>query len=190
MTSTVRAAVGAALLAVPVAVEAFWLHAGDRLSGHLFFAASQLVGWALLLTVALELKRRQRDGRALLPRLVVAGAAVQMGFAAAYGVTAVVAGEPADATFGLFALGFLLLVVGGIGWGLRLRRSGSRLAGGGLVATGALGLLAIVVGTDPWHDIFLLSSYVAWVVVGASSDVLDETASAAVPAAEHPMEPA
>jgi hypothetical protein len=33
-----------------------------------------------------------------------------------------------------------------------------------------LGFLAMAVGVDPFHDIFLLSSYVAWVAVGLGVD--------------------
>ena len=32
----------------------------------------------------------------------------------------------------------------------------------GMLATAVLGFLAMAVGSDPFHDIFLLSSYAAW----------------------------
>jgi hypothetical protein len=171
MTPSTRAALGTALLAVPVAVEAFWLHTDDGLPGHLLFAASQLVGWGLQLTVVLDLRRRRVGGR-VLPRLVLAAVASQMAFAATYGLTAGWSGEPAGASFGFFLLGFLLLAIGGVGWGIRLRRVGMRSAGAGLVAAGGLGFLALAVGGDPWHDVMLLSSYLAWVVVGLGSETV------------------
>jgi hypothetical protein len=40
------------------------------------------------------------------------------------------------------------------------------MAGGGLMAAAVLGFLAIAVGSDPFHDIFLLTGYAAWAVVG------------------------
>ena len=52
-------------------------------------------------------------------------------------------------------------------WGISLARTAAgRTAGWGLVATAVLGLLAMLFGVDPWHDVFLLSSYAAWTVVG------------------------
>ena len=45
-----------------------------------------------------------------------------------------------------------------------------RSAGLGLLAVAIMGLLAMAVGTDPFHDVFLLSSYAAWVAVGVGAD--------------------
>ena len=168
MTSTTRAAIAALVLAVPVAVEAFWLHSDDGLAGHLAFATSQLVGWALLLLVVRSLARGQSSRR--WPRVVQAGVVLQAAFATAYGVGTVVTGEPWERVFVLFLLGFLLLTVGGIGWGRRLLRDGSRQAGLGLVLVGVLGFLAVAVGVSPFHDLALLGSYLAWVPVGAGAD--------------------
>ena len=168
MTSTTRAVLAAAVLAVPVAVEAFWLHSDDGLAGHLAFAASQLVGWVVLLLVVRTLARGGSGRR--WPRVVQAGVVLQVAFATAYGVGTVVTGDPWERVFVLFLLGFLLLTVGGIGWGRRLLRGGSRDAGVGLVLVAVLGFLATAVGVSPFHDLLLLGSYLGWVPVGMGTD--------------------
>ena len=73
----------------------------------------------------------------------------------------------------VFMLGFIALLVGGLLWASRLRRTtGGGLAAVGLLAVAALGALAMLVGSDPFHDVFLVSSYAAWVVVGRGFDSL------------------
>ena len=168
MTSTTRAALAALVLAVPVAVEAFWLHSDDGKVGHLVFAASQLVGWTLVLLVVRALARDESGRR--WPRVVQAGVVLQVAFATAYGVGTAVTGEPWERVFVFFLLGFLLLTVGGIGWGRRLLREGTREAGVGLGLVGVLGFLAVAVGVSPFHDLLLLGSYLAWVPVGVGTD--------------------
>ena len=110
----------------------------------------------------LPASRRDRVGA----RLLAAGCVGQMLFAAAYGVLEVVTGEP-EASFVFFSLGLLLHPrsadcsaapsCGGRVWRWRER---------GLIAAAVLGFLAIAVGSDPFHDIFLLTGYAAWAVVG------------------------
>ena len=48
MSATTRSALAATVLAVPVLAEIAWPSRLDSAGGHVFFAASQLVGWALL----------------------------------------------------------------------------------------------------------------------------------------------
>jgi hypothetical protein len=173
----VRTTVAAALLIVPVAAEIAFPEVFDGAPGLLLFAATQLVGWALIWSVARATppghQSRSRFGR----RAVLFGVACEMAFATVYGVTAVDA-EPFEWSFVLFALGFLAMAVGGTSWGSALLPlADRRAAGGGLVAAGVLGLLAIVMATDPWHDIFLLSSYAAWPVVGLGLRAGTETAT-------------
>ncbi len=56
-------------------------------------------------------------------------------------------------------------------WGIRLLRARRAApAGTGLLAVAVLGFLAMALGMDPFHDIFLLSSYAAWVAVGFGAD--------------------
>jgi hypothetical protein len=162
-----RTTIAAALLIVPVAAEIAFPERFDVASGLLVFAATQLAGWALVWSVVRNVRpghsRRARFGR----RAVLIGVMCEMAFATVYGATALDA-EPFEWSFVLFSLGFLALAVGGPLWGSSLlRQAGLRTAGGGLVATGVLGLLAIVMASDPWHDIFLLTSYAVWPVVGS-----------------------
>lgn len=169
---TTRATIGSLLLILPVSAELLWPSIDDSRWGHLLFACSQLVGWGLLATVCLGITavrpapvtgRAGRVGRGL----VLTGCALQLLFALAYGASAVVMGEPLEASFVLFLLGFLALLVGGTLWGRALwREPRLRLAGGGFLATAVLGFLAIAVGADPFHDIALLGSYASWMVIG------------------------
>jgi hypothetical protein len=166
MNVLTRSALAAVLLIVPVAVES--LVGSDRLAlwGHGAFAVSQLVGWWLLLSVSRFLAS-QAGGSRWGSRLVQAGCVLQLVFAAGYGLTAVVRGELAEGMFVAFLLGFLALTAGGLTWGIRLVRARRAApAGPGLLAVAVLGILAMAVGVDPFHDMFLLSSYAAWVAVG------------------------
>ena len=170
MSLTLRSVLAALLLIAPVSAELIWSSVGE--SGHLFFAAGQLIGWFLVATVvrdgagrhpATGSTRAGRVGR----RLLLSGCALQMLFALVYGGSAVIDGEPVEASFLLFLLGFLTTFVGGLVWGPALLRIGLvRIAGFGVLAMAVLGFLAIAVGVDPLHDVFLLSSYAAWVLVG------------------------
>lgn len=168
MNATTRSIAAAALLIVPVVAELVSEPLGDTTGFKLAFAASQVVGWLLLAGLCKELSevhppanRRGRVGA----RLLMAGCTVQVMFGLMYGVLELATGEP-EVSFVLFSLGFLLLVVAGLLRGTQLRQAGAGVAGVGLVATALLGFLAIAVGSDPFHDIFLLTGYAAWAVVG------------------------
>jgi hypothetical protein len=170
MNALTRSALAAVLLIVPVTVEI--LVGSDRLAqwGDGVFALSQLVGWWLLLSLARVLASRASGSR-WGSRLVQAGCVLQLVFAAGYGLTAVVHGEPWEGMFVAFLLGFLALTAGGMTWGIRLVRARRAApAGAGLLAVAVLGFLAMAVGVDPFHDIFLLSSYAAWVAVGLGAE--------------------
>jgi len=163
-----RSITAAAVLIVPVVAELVSEPFGDTTAFKLTFAASQLAGWLLLAGVCRDLaevhpptNRKDRVGA----RLLLAGCTAEMLFATLYGVLELATGEP-EASFVLFALGFLLMTIGGLLRGSRLRTVGAGRAGGGLLAVAILGFLVIAVGSDPFHDIFLLSGYAAWVVVG------------------------
>jgi len=168
-----RAIVAAVALIIPVVAELIWPSFGD--SGHLVFAICQLIGWVLVASIVIDVDRLfpsvsttrgARVGRRVL--LVCCG--LQVLFALAYGGTALVSGEPNEASFVLFLAGFLAQLVGGIVWWLAMRsEQGLRLTRIGVLATALLGFLAMAVGNDPFHDIFLLSSYAAWAAVGVSA---------------------
>jgi len=166
MSTTVRAAAAAIFLSVPVALELAWPALGDHALGHVIFAVSQLFGWLLLLTVCQQVAVPPGRGARVGRGSVLVGCLLQVTFALGYALTSL-DGEPWEAIFIAFLLGFLALFVGGLMWGISLMRTAEgRTAGRGLVATAVLGLLAILVGVDPWHDVFLLSSYASWTVVG------------------------
>lgn len=170
MSLIARSALAALVLVVPVSVQLVW--PAFENSGHLVFAASQVLGWLLVASVvrdgagrhpAVHSTRAGRLGR----RLTLTGCALQVLFGLVYGGTALIAGDPLEGSFVLFLLGFLALFSGGVTWARALLRADvSRFAGLGVLATAVLGLLAMMVGTDPFHDVFLLSSYAAWTLVG------------------------
>jgi hypothetical protein len=168
-----RAIVAACALIIPVVAELIWPSFGD--SGHLVFAICQLVGWVLVASIVVDVGRLfpslspMRGGR-VGSRILLIGCALQILFALGYGVTTLVSGEPNEVSFVLFLAGFLAQLVGGIVW-WRSMRSEPRLGVTriGVLATAILGFLAMAIGGDPFHDVFLLSSYAAWAVVGVSA---------------------
>ncbi|MBA2769480.1 MAG: hypothetical protein H0U35_10195 [Sporichthyaceae bacterium] len=102
-------------------------------------------------------------------RLVVAGSALQVLFAAVVAVSAAAAGKPVEASFVLFGLGFLLLVVGGVLLGVGVWRARVVPSGATPLWVGAAAaLVAIVVFTDPWHDIGLFVFAGAWSALGVT----------------------
>jgi hypothetical protein len=125
---TLSATAGALLLAVPVAVQlALWLELDDMPGGHLVFGACQLLAWGLLMSVCLRIPALHPDATATRGgrvgrRAALVGCALQMAFASVYLVSTLVTGEPLEATFWFFLPGFVALLVGGIAWGLALRR--------------------------------------------------------------------
>ncbi len=172
MSATTRSTLAAAVLALPVLAEIAWPARFDAANAHVSFAASQLVGWALLASVVLGAPAAARTASPRGRRVVLAGCALQVSFATLYGATAF-DGEPLEASFLAFMLGFVALLVGGLLWATRLRGAANgRVAATGLCATAVLGALAILVGSDPFHDICLISSYAAWIVVGRGFDNL------------------
>jgi hypothetical protein len=169
MNAVTRSVLAATLLIVPVAVEAF-VGADDIPAGDALFAASQVAGWSLLLSLSRTLAVRAAASK-WGSRLLQVGCLLQLVFALGYGATALATGEPFEGMFVAFLLGFLSLTAGGLTWGIRLLRAGRAApAGAGLVAVGVLGFLAMALGMDPFHDIFLLSSYAAWVAVGLGTE--------------------
>ena len=190
-TLSPRAIAAAGTLIIPVVAELIWPSFGD--SGHVVFAIGQLLGWVLVASVIVDIDRlfpalsATRGGR-VGRRVLVIGCALQVLFALTYGITAAVSGEPYEASFVLFLAGFLAQLVGGTIW-WRAMRSEPRLRVTrlGVLATAVLGFLAMAVGSDPFHDIFLLSSYAAWAVVGVSASLTPATPTATI---SSPLRPA
>ena len=181
MTATVRSTLAALVLAVPVLAELARPELVDGTWGHLLFAGSQLVGWALVASVVRGAPAAARAASPRGRRLVLAACALQLAFAAVYGATALDA-EPFEGSFVLFLLGFVALLVGGLLWASRLRRvEAAGVAARGLAAVAVLGALALLVGSDPFHDVFLVSSYAVWVVVGRGFDALGRAEASGIP---------
>ena len=187
MTLSARAVAGSLLLAVPVAAEAVLREPFHGTAGEALFIASQLLGWALLLTVARAVRSLSIWGS----RLLTAGCAFQVVFALAYGASQLATGTGADWAFLPFLLGFVCLAVGSV---ITVRTSrrvpGAQRATLGAGLVGGLGLVAMLVGGDPWHDLALVGSYLAWSVLGAgltsvtSPLALDPTGSRSGPMVE------
>ena len=164
------------LLFVSVATELVWN--AQRPDGSvsnwpvmLFFLVGFLLGTAAL-AVAVHglgsgsggsgLPRSGRIGRGL----SLAGALLLLAFSALYLTTAVATGTPLEASFWLFLLGFVLLLLGSVPLALGLRRSG---AVGGLwpaVLVAGAGVLLAMTTLSPWHELGLFTFDAAWAAVG------------------------
>ena len=165
MTPLARSTLAALLLAVPVTAEAAGVVDGDTVAGHVGFAGCQLAGWLLAGGVVRDLARRTAAAGRWAPRLLLAGVACQVMFAAAYLVSVGVTGEPWEGAFVAFLLGFLLLTAGGVAGAVRLRRA-APLVAAGLAGVAVLGLVAVLVGDSVVHEVALVGSYLAWILVG------------------------
>ncbi len=177
MTPLLRSVVAALLLAVPVVAETTGLIEGEGWQ-HLPFALTQLAGWLLLATVCWTLNTTSRAGR-WGPRLVLAGVGLLALFAVLYLATYLATGEPAEAIFLTYLLGFPAMTVGGLLWARALRRTPWRVSAVGLALVGVLGFGAIALSADPFHDIALVGSYLAWIVVGLGATAQPATHPAA-----------
>ena len=171
MSLTLRAALAAVVLIVPVSAELIWPSVGD--SGHLLFAVAQLIGWFLVATVVRDgagrhpetsSTRAGRVGR----RLLLSGCALQILFALVYG------GSAADRTASRLKRRSCSSCSASSPPSSEASSGGQRCCAPAWLASPASAcsrrlssaLLAIAVGVDPFHDVFLLSSYAAWVLVG------------------------
>jgi hypothetical protein len=166
MTSFVRSLLAALLLAVPVAAESLGPISGDDRTTETLFILGQLVGWGLVATVVRDLGRVAGRSSRWGLRLTMAGVVLQLVFAVLYLGSLVATGDAWEGSFFAFLLGFLGLTVGGILWAVRLRRGPQRTAALGLAAVAGLGLVAIAAGDNVVHEVALVGSYLAWVLVG------------------------
>jgi len=108
-------------------------------------------------------RRRVAGGRTSL-----VGAGLLCAFGLAVLVAGLVSGQPVEASFLLFALGLLLTAVGHTMLALAVRRTGALgrwwLA---LLFAAAGALAAVLVFSDPWHDLALFTFDAAWFALGA-----------------------
>jgi len=130
---------------------------------------SATVGFALLLLAVRGLRVQASTTKAARvgALLSLAGAGLLVAFGLTSLSTALLTGSPLEAAFVAFLLGMLLLSVGPITWALSLR--GPTPAPGlrqMLFLSGAAGLAALALEADPWHDLSLVVTYMAWTVLG------------------------
>ena len=169
MSTQMRSVVASLLLAVPVVAETTHV-TGDQWWGEVSFAVTQAAGWTLLATVVRALPAGTAGSGRWGRRLVMGGVALEATFALLYLATYAASGEPSVAVWPVFLAGFLALTAGCVIWARGLRRLASyRLAGTGLMGVAVLGFAAMAIGSDPFHDIALVGSYLAWIVVGRAA---------------------
>ena len=176
VTRTGAAAIAAgALLALSNLFGEYLLPAerdGDivRLVPFLVIVAAYGVG-ALALGYALRGLRklhrhRIRRAGSLGLHVATVGAALQVAFAALYFATAAVTGDAADSAFFLFALGFLLLIVGGLMAGVSMIRMHVLRRTGLLLLLTAASAIVLIVTPAPAHDVGLFVYDAAWILIG------------------------
>ena len=112
--------------------------------------------------VAAGLPRAGRVGRAL----SLAGAVLLTAFALLYLATALATGTPLEASFWLFLLGFVLLIIGSVPLALGLRRSGALGGWWAAVLLAGGGALLAMTTLSPWHELGLFTFDAAWAAVG------------------------
>lgn len=172
-TGRLAAAAGICMLA---GVEGEWVLDPQADDG----TVSNLPAFALLLLLAttgfvllllairglrLQTARTRTTRVASLISLVGAGLMVLFGLTSL--VTSILTGSPMEIVFLAFLLGMLLLAVGPIIWALAMR--GHSPAPGVwqlLVLSGAAALTALAAEADPWHDLSLVTMFVAWTILG------------------------
>ena len=169
MSTFVRSVIAALLLAVPVAAEAVSIIEDEATGMFALFGLTQVAGWLLAGTVVRDLSAGGGAASQWGSRLVMLGVAFQLLFALATFLSWAFTGEPAEASFIAFGLGFICLTVGGLMWAVRLRRTGSLAATFGLAGVAVLGFVAIAAGDNIVHEIALQGSYLAWVLVGVGA---------------------
>ena len=138
------------------------------------YVALSVLGAAALVYTLIRLRKldtasgqeRSRSGRVGI-WLSLAGGVLLVLFAFTAGATGIVQGAPLEASFALFGVGLLLLVIGQTTFAFAMRRR--RVLGAFWLAPfiGAIGaLVAVVVFISPWHDIGLFTFHAAWVATG------------------------
>jgi hypothetical protein len=99
-------------------------------------------------------------------RVATVGAALHVLFAALYAATAAVTGDAADSAFFLYALGFLLLIVGGLMAGFSMIRIQPLRRMGLLLLLTAAAAIVLIVTPAPAHDVGYFVYDAAWILIG------------------------
>ena len=192
---TGRAAVAAGAL-MTAGVEGEWLLNPQRDDGTVtskpefaLLLVLSTVGFVLLTAAIWRLRsesaRRTRPARTG-SMMTLVGAWLLVVFGALVLVTGLAQGKPLEVSFLAFALGLLLLSIGPMLWGMSLRRQPP--APGlwqMLVLAGALAFASIAIPLDPWHDVTLVGTFVAWSVIGVLLLRHDATSELASEAPSH-----
>jgi hypothetical protein len=166
------AAVAAGLL-LGVSVAAELVHPVQRTDGTLtepFLFAAYLAVWtvgAAALVRALVLLRPPGGAGRVGAVVSLAGAVLLLAFGLVVVGSALVTGQPYEASFLAFALGLLLSAIGAVLLALGLRRSGAIGGWWRALPVVALGLfVALLAPGDPWHDLGLFLAFGAWAALG------------------------
>lgn len=161
------------LMFLSVAAELVWQvqrpdGSVSSMPGLVVYLVAFTVG-AAALTIAVQglgravtASRAGRVGR----RLSVVGAALLTVFAVLLLATAVLTGTPLEASFWLFLLGFLLLIVGSIPLALGLRRSGAVGPWWVAVLVAGAGALVGILAESAVHEVGLFTFDAAWAALG------------------------
>lgn len=194
MTRRTRATGGAAAAAgvlMTAGVEGEWVLNPQRADGTVTHRAE----FALLLTLstlgfvllalAVAGLRRETAGPARAARFAGAASLVGAILLAAFGalvlVSGLVSGAPLGASFLAFALGLLLLSVGQVVWGVSMRgRSPAPGVWQVLAGAGVMAFAAVAIPFDPWHDVALVTMFLAWSAIGVL--LLRRSSGSAAPA--------
>lgn len=143
-----------------------------RLGLFLVYVGAYGVGALALLPALRALNRVYRRHAAITRtgsiglRIAAGGAAFQALFAAVYFGTAAATGDAAGAAFLLFALGYLLTIVGSVTAGVSLIRTGTERSIGALLLVTAMAAIAMIVTPYPVHDVALFSFAAGWIAIG------------------------
>lgn len=173
---TGRTAVAAGVL-MTAGVEGEWLLNPQRDDGTVtdkpeftLLLVASTAGFVLL-CLAVRGLRRQSARRTRPARvgamMTLIGAGLLVVFGALVLVSGLASGAPLEASFLAFALGLLLLSIGQTIWGVSLRRQ-SPAPGVWqlLLVAGVMAFATIAIPLDPWHDVSLVSMFLAWSVIG------------------------
>jgi hypothetical protein len=167
------ALIAGVLMFLSVASELVWQVEGPdgsvaSMPGLVVYLVAFTVGAAALTIAAHGLgrvvtaSRAGRVGRGL----SIAGAVLLTAFAVLFLGTAVLTGTPLEASFGLFLLGFLLLIVGAVPFALGLRRSGAIGRWWIAVLVAGAGALVGILAESAVHEVGLFTFDAAWAALG------------------------